>query len=116
MPPVDGSDSCAAALKDKFQGGQMDPVDLPEESVKLIELIDSFKEEKKAVENNLKETENKLCLLMGNNEIAYAGERKITWKFQKGRTSVDKDKLKVEMPDIYTQYLKIGKPNRVLRT
>lgn len=115
MPPVDGSDSCAAALKDKFQGGQMDPVDLPEESVKLIELIDSFKEEKKAVENNLKETENKLCLLLGDNEIAYAGERKITWKFQNGRITVDSKRLKTEMPDVYSQYSKVGKPTRVLR-
>jgi putative phage-type endonuclease len=115
MPPLDGSDSCAAALKEKFQGGRIDPINLPEESIRLLEMIDSFKEKKKTVESTLKETENKLCLLLGDNEIGYAGDRKITWKVQNGRITVDSKKLKTELPDVYAQYSKVGKPTRVLR-
>lgn len=115
MPQVDGTDSCAAALREKFKGGQTDPVVLPEESIQLLELIDNFKAEKKNLDANLKESENKLCLLLGDNEIGYAGERKVTWKVQNGRVTVDSKKLKAEQPDIYEQYSKVGKPTRVLR-
>jgi putative phage-type endonuclease len=115
MPPVDGSDSCAAAIREKFKGGRPDPVVLPEESIQLLELIDNFKAEKKNLDANLKESENKLCLLLGDNEIGYAGERKVTWKVQNGRVTVDGKKLKAEQPDIYKQYTKVGKPTRVLR-
>ncbi|MCI1750899.1 MAG: YqaJ viral recombinase family protein [Megasphaera cerevisiae] len=115
IPPVDGSKSCESALKERFPGGQLEAVDLPPESEDLLSLIDTYKTEKKTVETSLKEAENKLCLLLGDNEIGYAGERKVTWKLQNGRVTLDSKKLKSELPDIFDQYKKVGKPTRVLR-
>lgn len=114
MPDVDGSDSCTKALQNKFTGGQVEAVAMPNESVKLLELIDGFEHEKEEVENNLNETKNKLCLLLGNNEVGYAGDRKVTWKVQNGRTSVDSKRMKMEIPNVYQKYVKIGAPYRKL--
>lgn len=122
MPDVDGSNNCVAALCDKFRGGQLNPVTLPNETIPLIEMIDSLKEERATFENKLKEikdklkkTENKLCLFLGDNEVGYVGDYQITWKVQNGRITVDSKKLKAELPDIYSKYSKVGKPTRVLR-
>lgn len=49
---------------------------------------------------------------MQDAETAYIGERKITWKCYKGKSSIDKKRLMSEMPDVYEKYEKIGKPYR----
>ena len=49
---------------------------------------------------------------MGDNEIATIGDRKVTWKNQKGRITVDTKKLKKEFPGVYEACMKQGKPTR----
>lgn len=41
--------------------------------------------------------------------------KKITWKTQAGRTTIDSKKLKTELPDIYEKYSKKGSPIRVFK-
>ena len=41
--------------------------------------------------------------------------RKVTWKTQEGRTTIDSKRLKAEQPVIYEKYAKQGKETRVLR-
>ena len=55
------------------------------------------------------------CVNNGEFEIGRIGERKVSWKQQAGRASIDSKKLKEEHPMIYAKYLKTGKPYRVLR-
>ena len=56
--------------------------------------------------------ENIIKCLMGDDEIATIGDRKVTWKNQKGRITVDTKKLKKEFPDVYEACMKQGKPTR----
>ena len=72
----------------------------------LKELIADLTKEQDKIKQNIQAD-------MKEAETAYIGERKITWKMQKGKTNIDSKKLKVEMPDTYEKYLKVGKPYRV---
>ena len=65
-----------------------------------------FEKEKKAIEQYLK-------LQMKNYEIAYVGDRKITWKKQE-RNSIDTTRLKKEHPEIVVGYMKTT-TSRVLK-
>ena len=115
MPAVDGSESCATALKEKFRGGQIEPVTLESEAADILTSLDELNASKNDIEATISMRKNRLCEMLGNNEIGYAGDRKITWKPQAGKTTVDSKRLKAELPDIYAKYSNIGKPTRVLR-
>lgn len=115
-PAVDGSDSCTEALRERFKGGQADPVELPSEAAKLITRYDELKEAKGDIDTQLKAVQNRLCEMLGDNEIGIAGTgddaRTVKWKTVNGRTTIDSKRLKAEMPDVYEKYTKVGKPTR----
>ena len=69
-------------------------------------LYKGFEKEKKAIEQYLK-------LQMQNYEIAYVGDRKITWKKQE-RNTIDTTRLKKEHPEIVAGYMKTT-TSRVLK-
>lgn len=110
LPDIDGSQSCTEALRNKFKGGQVEPILLPGESVKLLNRYDELKALKAEIETESKEIQNKLCAMLGDNEIGFVGEgedaRKVSWKTVAGRTTIDSKKLKAEMPDVYEKYSK----------
>jgi putative phage-type endonuclease len=114
MPEVDGSTSCAQALKNKFKGGG-EAITLPSEAEKLLNDIDTYSADEKALKAAIQEKKNRLCVLLGDAETGWSGERKVTWKVQNGRVTVDSKKLKAELPEVYDKYKHIGKPSRVLR-
>lgn len=114
-PPIDGSRSTTEAIQDQYPGGQTDPVDLPEEAADALSIIDNAKEEKKRLDGIITIQENIIKCIMGDDEIATIGDRKITWKRQKGRITVDTKKLKKEFPDAYEACMKQSKPTRIFR-
>ena len=115
MPDVDGSESCTQALAEKFTGGGP-AITLPSEADKIFTALDSLKESAKSIKSQIDEQENKLRVMLGDAEIGTTAEgRKVTWKTQAGRTTIDSKKLKAERPDVWEQYSKVGNPMRVLR-
>ena len=54
-------------------------------------------------------------LMLGDNEVGIIGDRKVTWKTQKGRASIDSKKLQKEYKDVYEACVKYGEPTRVMR-
>lgn len=116
MPDVDGSDSTTAAIKSQYpNGGETAPFDLPDEAEEIISLYDGLKQQKEEITKAMQEQQNKLCLMLGDNEIGLIGDRKVTWKHQKGRVTVDSKKLRSEYPDIYKACAKQGKDLRVFK-
>lgn len=114
MPEVDGSSNCSLALQEQFRGGQTEPVVL-DEAEEIIVSIDEINSSIKELESLKKEKQNNLCKMLGDNEIALVGERKVTWKLQAGRVTVDSKMLKIDHPDIFEKYSKQNKDSRVLR-
>ena len=115
MPEVDGSESCKDALAAEFRGGNAEPLTLPDAATVIIERIRALDDAKKNTEEDLEHHKNQLRRLMGDYELGYAGDYKVTWKTQAGRTTVDSKALKAKEPAIYAKYVKQGKPIRVLR-
>lgn len=117
-PPVDGSDSCAAALSAQYKGGD------PNYSIILSPDIDGViasLEDDKAIMDALKkqitEKENRLKALLGNAEEGTTDHYRVLWKTQAGRSSVPLAKIKKQTPDIYQLLeekgcITIGKPSR----
>ena len=115
MPEVDGSENCKDALAAEFRGGNAEPLTLPDVATVIIERIRALDDAKKNTEEDIEHHKNQLRRLMGDYELGYAGDYKVTWKTQAGRTTVDSKALKAKDPDIYAKYAKQGKPTRVLR-
>lgn len=115
MPDVDGSKSCSQALAERFPGGVTDSITLPKEADELLNEIDELNEAADRIKEQIESKKNGIKLMLGDHEVAYAGERKVTWKTQAGRVTVDSKKLKSEMPDVYEKYSKQGNSIRVFK-
>ena len=115
MPDVDGSKSCSQALAERFPGGVTDSITLPKEADELLAEIDELNEATDRIKEQIESKKNGIKLMLGDHEIAYAGERKVTWKKQAGRVTIDTKRLKDEMPYVYKQYSKQGNPIRVFK-
>jgi len=115
MPDVDGSESCTQALAEKFSGGGP-AIELPSEADKIFLALDGLKESAKSIKAQIDEQENKLRAMLGDAEAGTtASGRRVTWKTQAGRTTIDSKRLKAEKPDVWQQYSKVGNPTRVLK-
>ena len=115
MPDVDGSEDCAKALAEKFHGGAP-AIELPSSADNIFAEIDTLTETADSIKAQLEEKKNELRMLLGNAEAGTtASGRKVTWKTQAGRTSIDSKRLKAERPDVWQQYVKVGNPTRVLK-
>ena len=115
MPEVDGSESCKDALAAEFRGGVTEPLTLPEAATVIVERIQELDTVKKNTEEDIEHYKNQLRRIMGDYELGYAGDYKVSWKSQAGRTNIDSKALKAKEPEIYAKYAKQGKPTRVLR-
>lgn len=117
-PPVDGSDSCAAALSAQYKGG--DPnysIILPPDIDGVIASLEDDKAIMDALKKQITEKENRLKTLLGNAEEGTTDHYRVLWKTQAGRSSVPLAKIKKQTPDIYQLLeekgcITIGKPSR----
>lgn len=117
-PPVDGSDSCAAALSAQYKGG--DPnysIILPPDVDGVIASLEDDKAIMDALKKQITEKENRLKALLGNAEEGATDHYRVLWKTQAGRSSVPLAKIKKQTPDIYQLLeekgcITIGKPSR----
>lgn len=112
FPMPDGSSDYSKTLDILYKNSKQEELILFE-AEKILERYDEvvkiykdFEKEKKAIEQYLK-------LQMKNYEIAYVGDRKITWKKQE-RNSIDTTRLKKEHPEIVVGYMKTT-TSRVLK-
>lgn len=117
-PPVDGSDSCAAALSAQYKGGDPNSsVVLQPSAEDVIESLENDKAIMDALKKQITEKENRLKALLGNAEEGTTDHYRVLWKTQAGRSSVPLAKIKKQAPDIYQLLeekgcITIGKPSR----
>ena len=112
LPMPDGSSDYSKTLDILYKNSKQEELILFEaESIlerydEVVKIYKDFEKEKKAIEQYLK-------LQMKNYEIAYVGDRKITWKKQE-RNTIDTTRLKKEHPEIVAGYMKTT-TSRVLK-
>jgi len=115
MPDVDGSDDCTQALAEKFKGG-LPAIELPSSADSIFAEIDTLTETADSIKSQIEEKKNELRMLLGDAEAGTtASGRRVTWKTQAGRTTIDSKRLKAERPDVWQQYSKQGNPIRVFK-
>lgn len=115
MPGLDGSDSCAEALRERFKGGKVEPIELENKDDLKIKRYFDLKETRDALDEQMKVIKNELCQTLGDNEVGITDNYKVSWRNQQGRKGLDAARLEKELPDIYNKYLKVGKPTRVFK-
>ncbi|RDY28432.1 hypothetical protein CHL78_005910 [Romboutsia weinsteinii] len=112
LPTPDGSDDYSKVLQGLYKDTNEEELMLFEKEELLnryddvCELVKDLDSEKKAIEQYLQ-------LQMKEYEIAYLGDRKITWKKQT-RNSLDSKRLKKEHPELADKYMK-ATTSRVFR-
>ena len=104
-PPMDGSDASKELLGRLYPESNEQAVDLPQNASELIEEREHWAEQEKLMAEKKQEAENKLKQLLGENEVGWAGERKVTWKTVTSNR-LDSKKLQEEHPNIYAKYVK----------
>lgn len=115
MPEIDGSKSTKQAI-DYMHPESKDEskIDLTSDADEYIQMIAGYKSQEKEMKSKITEYENKLKLMIGDNETGFTNSHRITWKSQSGRITLDSKKIKEELPDVYEKYKKVGKPIREL--
>lgn len=114
-PKIDDTKSCGDVLGQLFKGGITEPYNLPSEAEDIIKNLDIFGKQYKELEAIIDGKKNRLREIIGDHELSYAGERKVSWKLENGRGSFDTPGLKKKFPDIYKQFYVAGEKKRVLR-
>ena len=120
MPPVDWTVSCANALKERFHDNGKE-MELPSETEKILQKLDEYQETEKTLKQEIQLQRNKICEILGDFQVGRIGNRKVLWKAQNGRESVDLRKLKKEADGmLYIRlkndgFIKTASPTRVLR-
>ena len=118
-PPLDGSESCAEALRERYKESMNVEVSL-DGFDRLIDEINQDTETIEKLKENIQLRKNKIMNAMGSAERARTSEHKITWKAGTPRETISLAKLKKSNADIYEMLKEKGlitvtKASRILR-
>ena len=115
MPDIDGSKDAKESLSILYPQAKKETELELDSTEKIEEIFTDYATYKKAINDYTilaTECENKIKALMGENERCKVGNHRASWTNSAGRTTIDSDRLKEEMPDTYEKYKKVGKPSR----
>lgn len=114
-PDIDGSESSSEAVKKAYPTSNGMETALPYTALEIIKRLDELDKTLAIIKEQQDEGKNQLKLMLGENEIGIIDDRKVTWKTQKGRTTIDSKLLQKEYKEAYMACAKVGNPSRVLR-
>lgn len=115
LPPPDGSDAAADAIKIIYADSN------PEQVITLagyepkIQRLEEIEAMIAVLEPEKEQIKQEIMIEMGEAETAFCGDRRFSWKKQAGRVTIDSPRLKKELPDIFQKYSKVGNPFRVFK-
>lgn len=105
-PEMDGSQSSKEVLDILYPTSTPDSaIELPPTAQDLIAEFEAAQAEEKAAKERKEAAANKLKALLGENEIGWIGDRKVTWKTVTSKR-LDTKALKKDMPEVYDKYAK----------
>jgi len=104
-PEIDGSKASVELLNRLYPDSQKASIELPQEALELITQYEAAQAEEKRITEVKDLAANKLKAMLESNETGQIGGRLVGWKNVKGER-FDSKALKVEHPDLYSQYLR----------
>lgn len=104
-PPMDGSAASTKFLSERFPDSvPKSQITLPDTAAELLAQYDAACEQLEAITEQKQLAENRLKVLLGENEVGISGERVITWK-SVTQERLDSRTLKAEHPALYQKYI-----------
>ena len=114
-PEVDGSESTSEVIKKIYSTSVADSViDLPSAAADWFARYDELKTLEQTIKQQMEECKNHFKEMLGENETGLYGDRKVTWKMQKGRVTIDAKKLKKLYFDAFVDCAKQSDDSRVM--
>lgn len=104
-PEIDGSKASVELLNRLYPSSRKASIELPDEAKELIDQYEVAQAEEKRIGEVKDLAANKLKAMLADNETGSVGNRLVSWKEVKSER-FDAKTLKVEHPDLYSQYLK----------
>ena len=119
-PPIDGTASCANAIKGKYIADPGSETILPDEAADIISELDKDAEVEKALKESMQLKKNLLMDMMGKFEVGRVGDRKVTWKMTKSKETISLSRIKKEDKGSYEALKAAGlitmsEPSRTFR-
>lgn len=114
-PMIDGSDASSDLLNQLYpKSAPASEIILDDKQAVLVRRLIAAKEDAAAAAEQVKQFENELKAIMGENELAiHNGEPLLTWK-SNNTSRIDSKRLKKEQPALYEQYLNTTSSRRFL--
>lgn len=113
MPAPDGSDSYDRQIAEIYPEAEKDKeTDLDADYIEKLRRYDEIEELKHQLDEEENAIKQEIKLAMDTSEVAWAGDRRITWRNTKPRVTIDSKRLLAELPEIFEQYSKTTKPSR----
>ena len=103
LPPLDGSETTAKFLAEKFTESRKAQIDLPDGAAELIQQYETASEQLSAITEQQRLAENLLKEMLGENEVGIIGKNVVTWK-SISQERLDSKTLKSENPELYQKY------------
>lgn len=110
-PAIDGLECTKDLLSKLYPDSKPGSIELPPDASKWLRDREDWKKQVEDAQLKLNEAENQIKNIMGENEIAWHGEQRVTWRSVISNR-VDSKRLKVEQPEIYSQYVNESKSRR----
>ncbi|MBO8169318.1 MAG: YqaJ viral recombinase family protein [Thermoanaerobacteraceae bacterium] len=105
-PEMDGSQSSTEVLKFLYPESKPESIiELPPTAEELIAEYEAAAADEKAAKERKEAAANKIKALMGENETAWAGDRKVSWKTVVSNR-FDSKRFKKDYPELYEMYAK----------
>lgn len=105
IPLPDGSEDYSKVLCSLYEDS-IDEVLVIFEKEEILDRYDEIKKQIKELDKEKKSIEQYIQSQMESYEIAFIGERKVSWKKQ-SRTAFDTKRFKKDYPELYKQYSKV---------
>lgn len=81
-------------------------IELNDDASQLIEIIESYKADKKNLEAMIEKSENELKLMLSDATVGLTSQYKVNWSNSQTKR-FDSKALQSEMPDVYEKFLKV---------
>lgn len=103
-PALDGSEATTKYFNEKFNQSNGEIIELPEEALEMCQEYEKLSKQLKDLEQTKDAIANQLKNYLQEAEIGIVGDRKVSWK-QIRKNTFDVQRLKVEKPEIYQDFL-----------
>ena len=93
-------------------GAEEEPVQLPDQAAALLDMVEGYEADLKALEGQIDQTKNEIRAMLQDRQVGIVGSWKVTWKDVVSRR-IQTDKMKQEAPELYAAWSAVSKSRQL---